>query len=173
MRRPLATFATVLALWALVSQANHALAPWHVYLWLGGLFVTFSALTLPLRAGLAASLLGGLLCDSTTAVAFGTHTLLFATAHVALFNIRDRVPRDETAGRVVIALLGNLALFLIFSFLQITRMPASGDVWPRLIFDLLCSQVFLALIAPWFFALQSRTLDFVDPDAAAYDRRLD
>ena len=36
--------------------------------------------------------------------------------------------------------------------------PAPAAIWPRLIVDLLCSQVFLVLIAPWFFALQTRAL---------------
>src|SRR6266540_6933047 len=111
MRRTLIIFATHVILWAIVTELNHVLAPQHVYLWVGALFMTFAAIALPLRGGLAASLLSGLLCDATSPVTFGTHTLLFAAAHVILFNVRDRVPRDETVGRVVIALLTNLALF--------------------------------------------------------------
>jgi hypothetical protein len=173
MRRTFAIFATLFLLWVLVSQLNHLLASWHVYLWVAGLFVTFAAIALPLRAGLAASLLGGLLCDATTPVAPGTHLLLFAAAHIILFNVRDRVPRDETVARVVIALLANLSLFLVFSFLQITRLPEPAAVWPRIIFDLICSQVFLALIAPWFFALQTRALAFAAPASADYDHRFE
>jgi hypothetical protein len=37
-------------------------------------------------------------------------------------------------------------------------LPAPAAAWPRQIADLVCSQVFLALIAPWFFALQHRAL---------------
>ena len=172
MRRTLVIFTTHVILWAVVAELNHALAPRHIYLWVGALFMTFAAITLPLRAGLAASLLGGLLCDATSPVVFGTHTLLFATAHVILFNLRDRVPRDETVGRVVIALLANLALFLVFSFLQISHLDNAATAWPRSIFDLLCSQLFLALIAPWYFALQTQALGLVEPLSEIYDRRL-
>ena len=56
------------------------------------------------------------------------------------------------------ALLANLALFLMFSFIQIARSPAPAVAWPRLIADLACSQIFLALVAPWFFALQLRAV---------------
>lgn len=171
MRRTLALFATLFLLWAIVAQVNHALSGVHVYLWIGGLFVTYSALALPLRSGLAASLLGGLLVDATTSVSFGLHALLFALAHTFIFNIRDRLPRDETTARVIVALFANLALFLVFSFLQIGRVPTPSTVWPRLILDLLCSQVFLTLVAPWFFALQARTLDAADAFASAYERR--
>ncbi len=158
MLRPFVTFLTLLVLWVLVAQVNHLLAETQVYLFIGGLFVAYAALALPLRDGLAAVLLGGLLFDSGAPVPFGTHALLFAAVHAIVFNIRDRLPRDETVARVIVALLANLGLFLALSFALIGRGPAPGTAWPRLIIDLACSQVFLALLAPWFFALQSRAL---------------
>jgi len=169
MRRCLVTFLTLFVLWMLVAQANHSLAPWHVYLFVGGLFVTYPALVLPARAGLIATLLAGLVFDSATPVPFGLHTVLFAAAHLLIFNIRDRVPREETVTRVVIALLANLAIFLVFSFLEIARIRVPGAVWPRLVFDLLCSQVFLVLIGPWFFALQAAANAWARPGGAAFD----
>ena len=75
-----------------------------------------------------------------------------------MFHIRDRVPRDDNIAAIIVVLLTNLALFLVFSFGQIHGSPAPAAVWPRLIADLVCSQVFLALVTPWFFALQARTL---------------
>jgi rod shape-determining protein MreD len=157
--RPSLTIAlTLILLWTLVAQINHALAELRVYLFVGSLFVVFSALKLPLRSGLAASLIGGLICDANSPANFGTHTLLFAAAHAVVFHLRDRLPRDDTIARLIASLLTNLALFLTFSFVQIARSPSPAAVWPRLILDLACSQVFLALIAPWFFALQHRAL---------------
>jgi rod shape-determining protein MreD len=156
--RAVVTFLVLLLLWVLVSQLNHALAGWHVFLFIGGLFITYPALALPLRDGLAATLVIGLVFDAASPVTFGLHALLFGLAHTWLFNLRDRLPRDELAARVVIALLANLALFLVFSFTQISRSPAPGLAWTRLIGDLLCSQVVIAAIAPWFFALQRRSL---------------
>ena len=160
MIRTLAALFVTLVLWALVAQLNHELAAVHVYLFVGGLVVTVSALVLPLRSGLAGSFCGGLVFDSVTPVAFGTHALLFATAHAFVFHLRDRLPRDDTTGRVVIALCCNLAVFLGFSFLQISRSAAPATAWPRLIADLIASQLFLALVAPWFFALQRQVLIF-------------
>jgi rod shape-determining protein MreD len=156
MRRFLALFATLVLLWALAAQANHALAPCHIYLFVGGLFITYSALGFPLRSGLAASFLAGLVVDANEPVVFGTHAMLFAAAHALLFHLRDRLPRDDSVGRIVIALLANFGLFLALSFARADRSPAS--VWPRLLADLVCSQIVLAVIAPWFFALQSRSL---------------
>jgi hypothetical protein len=159
MRRTLILFATQLVLWTLVFQLNHVLTGWRIYLFVGSLFVVYSALTQPLRVGLAATLLGGLICDAQSSPeTFGALTLLFAAAHVALFNLRDRVPRDDTIGRTVVALLANLALFLTFSFVQIGFSPAPAAAWPRLLMDLLCSQLFLTLVAPWVFAFQERAL---------------
>lgn len=158
MRRILVTFLTLLLLWVVVGEVNHALSGVHVYLFVGGLFVTYAALQLPLRHGLAAVMLIGLLADAHAPVRFGLQSLLFAISYVIIFNIRDHVPREETVARVFVALLTNLGVFLVFSFALIGRSPSPGAIWPRLFFDLLCSQVFLTLIAPWFFALQARAL---------------
>jgi rod shape-determining protein MreD len=81
-------------------------------------------LQLPLRAGLAVSLLAGLLCDANSQVMPGAHVLLFAAGHAVVFHLRDRLPRDQTVTRVIIALLANLGIFLVFSFLLIGRSPA-------------------------------------------------
>jgi rod shape-determining protein MreD len=156
MRRTLLLFASLLLLWGLVAELNHALGAWRVYIFAGALFVAYAALTQPLEIGLTASLLGGLVCDANAPVAFGTHFILFAAAHLLIHHIRERVPRDDRIACILIVLFANLALFLLFSFTQIHRSPAPAAVWPRLFADLACSQVFLALVTPWFFALQER-----------------
>jgi len=158
MRRAAVLFATLVLLWTVVAQANEALASAHVYLFAGGLYVTFAALVLPGGPGLAAVLLAGLLCDANAPVRFGTHALLFAAAHAVLVQLRDRLPHEHTAGRVVVALLANLGLFLALSLLRMGRLPDPAEAWGRLGSDLVASQLFLALAAPWFFALQTRAL---------------
>ena len=80
-------------------------------------------------------------------------------------QLRDRLPRDDTLSRVLIALFANLGLFLVFSFTQVARSPAPASLWPRLFADLACSQILLALIAPWFFAIQARALALTDHEA--------
>jgi rod shape-determining protein MreD len=161
VRRTLTLFATLVLLWICVAQLNHALSNVRVYVFVGALFVVFAALTQPLRAGLIATLLGGLVCDANAPVALGTHTLLFAAAHVTLFHLRDRVPRDDNISAIIVALLTNLALFLVFSVTQIHHSPAPAAAWMRLIVDLLCSQLVLVLVTPWFFALQAQALALV------------
>jgi rod shape-determining protein MreD len=158
VRRTLTLFVTLIVLWAVIAQINHALAGFRVYLFAGGLFVAFAATTQPRRSGLIASILAGLMCDANAPVIFGTHMLLFVAAHVTLFHVRDRVPRDDSVSAIIVVLLTNLGLFLVFSFTQIPASPSPATIWPRLIVDLLCSQVFLALVTPWFFALQTRSL---------------
>jgi len=158
MRRVLALLPTQVLLWALVAQLNHEIAPFHVYIFAGGLFVTYAALGFPLRAGMAASFLAGLVVDANAPVPFGTHAILFAAAAALIHHMRDRLPRDDTVGRVVIAMLANFGLLLALSFVEGGITSAPFDLWPRLLADLVCSQVALALAAPWFFALQGRTL---------------
>jgi rod shape-determining protein MreD len=155
-------FLSTLLLWAVTAQLNHALAPWRLYVFVGALAVTLPALTFSLRGGLLASFLGGLIFDAVAPVTFGTHAVCFALTHAVVFNFRDRVPRDDTLSRVIIALFANLGLFLLFSFSQVMRSPAPASLWPRLFADLACSQICLALIGPWFFAIQARALALVD-----------
>jgi hypothetical protein len=171
MRRLLILFATLVLLWTIVAQLNHALSSFagmRVYLFAGSLYLTFAALTQPLRPGLLSVILGGMICDANSpADIFGSHTLLFMAGFFVVHNLRDRIPRDDTTGRIVVALLANLALFLAFSFSQVTRLPLPGAVWPRLLVDLVCSQAFVALVTPWFFALQSRALVLAQVDREA------
>jgi rod shape-determining protein MreD len=159
MRVAAVLFLTLYLLRALVAEANSALSGLHVWLFAGGLFVAYSALMAPFSQGFAASVLGGLLCDSVAPVPFGTHAALFGTAHAAVYNLRERLQRDETLVRVVVALLLNMALFLSLCLLRIRHVPAGATVWPRLLSDLAWSQAAVAAAAPWFFALQLRSLE--------------
>lgn len=161
MARALTVFGTVSILWVLVAQLNHVLAPLQIHLFIGGLFVTLAALRLSPREGLAATLLAGALADANSPVWFGTHLLLFATAHVVIFHLRDRLPWTETVVRVLVALFANLGIFLALSVVQLAGHPATGSAWLRLFFDLLCSQLTITLIGPWFFALQIRALQLL------------
>jgi hypothetical protein len=158
MRRTLVHLGSLILLWGLAVELNHALTELRIYLFVGALFVLHAALLQPRGAGLAAVLLGGFVCDATTPVLFGTHALLFAAGHGIIFNLRDRVPRDDAISQIIVALLLNLGLFLAFSFTQIHRSPAPAAVWPRLLVDLVCSQVLLGIVTPWILALQSRAL---------------
>jgi hypothetical protein len=177
MLRTAVTFLTLLLLWLLLAQVNHLLAPLHVYLFAGGLFVTYAALRLPLRSGLAAVLLAGLLCDANMPIAGDLPSLRFSLSHVhllcfglafaAIYRLRDRLARDETSIRVFVALLANLGLFLALSFTRVPAAPAPGAAWLRLFFDLACSQAVLALVAPWFFALQARVLQLARAESVA------
>jgi rod shape-determining protein MreD len=158
MRRTLVLFGTSLLLWTLVTQLNDAIAPWHLHVFAGSLYVAFAALTQPREAGLASACLAGLVCDANAPVAFGTHLLLFAAAQLIVVHVRHRIPRDDTIAAVVVVLLTNLALFIVFSFTRIHDLPAPAALWPRLLADLACSQVVLAAATPWFFSLQARAL---------------
>lgn len=164
MRRSAVLFASLLLLWALVAELNHALSPLHVWIFAGGLYVGQVALRQSQRSGLALALLAGGVCDASTPVAFGTHALLFAAAQLVLFRLRDRIPREDALAATLVALFTNFALFLLLAFTQGHLAPAGA--WPRLLADLVCSQIFVALVTPWFFALQARAVALADTVAA-------
>jgi rod shape-determining protein MreD len=159
MRASLVLFLTLCLLRTLVAEANSALSGLHVWLFAGGLFVAYSALMVPFRQGFAASVLGGLLCDAAAPVPFGTHAALFGAAHAAVYNLRERLQRDETPVQVVVVLVVNAAFFLVLTLARVRHVPSAATVWPRLLSDFGWSQAAVALAAPWFFALQLRSLE--------------
>lgn len=163
MRRGLIVFATLVLLWTITGIVNNALAGWRVHLFLGGLFVAFAAAALSFRAGFWTVVAGGALCDVGSPLPFGTFALLFASAHVILTQVGDRLPHDHLIGRVAIALLVNLGLYLLISFLRLHGCPQPGVYWLRALTDLLFSQLAIILAAPWFFALQEQCLAHARP----------
>jgi cell shape-determining protein MreD len=169
MRVALVLFLTLFLLRALVAEANTALSGLHVWLFAGGLFVAYSALMVPFRQGFAASVLGGLLCDAAAPVPFGTHAALFGAAHAAVYNLRERLQREETSVRLAVVLSLNAAFFLIITLARVRHVPAHVTVWPRLLSDFGWSEVAVAVAAPWFFALQLRSLELARaiPDRSA------
>ncbi|HYC70612.1 MAG TPA: hypothetical protein VEB66_05360 [Opitutaceae bacterium] len=168
LRWTLAAVANLLLLW-LTGLANHHLASaWFPFrdhftghLYLGGLFVTFSALRLDSRNGWIAVTVTGLLADAMTPVPFGTSVVLLGLAYAALLHGRQRFPRDEPLFGTVVALFTNLFLFLALSFFLVGANPSPARAWVRLLTDLVLSQLAIALVTPWFLALQSRGFELV------------
>lgn len=148
-----------MVLWTCVCQLNHALSSLHLSVFVGGLLVTFSALRLGFREGWWCSILIGLFLDSSAAVSFGFHALFFAIAHTMIYNFRGRFPREETIFGVIVALVANLVLFLMITFALIHRSPAPPAMILRLLCELFASELLILIVAPWFFALQERSLE--------------
>ena len=171
-RRVLILVSASLLLALLLGQLNHHLATWQVHVWCGGLFIAFAGLRMAYGAGATAAFLAGLLLDANAPIAFGTQGFLFLAAHAVVFTLRARAPRGEVAVGVVVSLLANLGLFLAMGFLRIDAGGESARSWMRSFADLLFSQVVLALIAPWFFALQQRMLEPTAGSTRSFSRPL-
>ncbi|MBC8009593.1 MAG: hypothetical protein H7067_05815 [Burkholderiales bacterium] len=160
LRQVLVLLACAGGLVALVGQLNHVLSPLALTLTVPGLLIIYAALRLPLRPGLAVACLAGLWIDAAAPVGFGRHALLFGFAFCVVHNLRSRLPREETLVAVVAALFVNLALFVVAALLDLGALPDPAAGGLRLLADLFVSQLFTALIGPWFIALQTRSLQF-------------
>lgn len=163
MRRLLLLFVPLVLLWAIQDLGNFTLAARHAHVFLGGLIVTFVAVAEDEPAGLFALIFAGLVYDAHTPVPFGTHAFLFAIARLALRRLRERLPHEDTVGRVAIALLCNLGIFGVLSFFELNGAPSPGSYWGRTLWDLVVSQGAVILIGPWFFALQESALAYARP----------
>jgi len=172
MRRTVVFFLTQFLLWALVSQANHELTPWGIALFLGGLFVGLSALTFDRREALVGALAAGFLHDVGTPLPFGTHALAFAAAVVFIQHVRHRLNRHEGLVTVMVILITNLGLFLVISAVALRLLPDADRLTSRVFSDLIASQIVLALVSPWFRALQTQALRLggcaTSPETAAH-----
>jgi rod shape-determining protein MreD len=162
-------FLTLTVLQALVAGANDLIAPLHLSLFAGGLYVGTAAFMLPFRAGFFALFAAGLACDANSGAPFGTHAFLFTTAHVFLYHFRDRLPHEETVGRVFIVLLCNLALFAALTLVSLRSPSLLSRAGYRFASDLVISQLVIAVIAPWFFSFQRQSLALV---GAIRERRI-
>ena len=150
-----------LLLWWLTGLINDRLATSAVHLYLGGLFIAYAAVRLDGKHGLIATVLTGLMLDAAEPVPFGASVLLFGLVHATLLYGRQRFPREGAIFGIVVALLANLFLFIALSFLLIGANPRPAEAWLRIFVDLLLSQLFILLIAPWFLALQDRAMELV------------
>jgi rod shape-determining protein MreD len=159
--RWLIVFAANLLLWWLVGLANNYLAASALHLYVGGLFVVYSALRLDPRHGRIAVLLTGLLIDALEPVPYGTSLLLLGLVHATLLYGRRRFPREGAVFGIVVALFANLFLVIALSFLLVGASPRPASAWLRIFADLLASQLLLLVITPWFLSLQDRVMELV------------
>lgn len=172
MRRHIAILLGSSALLGLIlGQVNHYLAPWQMHVWCGGLFVTFAGLRLGYQSGATVCFLAGLLLDAGSLLPFGTQAFLFLAGHAIVSALRARAPRDDTLVGIMIALITNLALFLALGLLRIGQAIQPADTWLRAFADLLISQLVIALIGPWYLAVQKRLLEIGGSDLRELARR--
>ena len=159
--RWLIVFLANVLLWWLVGLANNHLSTSSIHFYVGGLFVVYSALRLDHKHGLIAMVLTGLLVDAAEPVPYGTSMLLLGLVHATLVYGRRRFPREGAVFGIVVALLCNLFLVIVLSFLLVGTNPRPGSAWLRIFVDLLASQLLIAAITPWFLSLQDRAMELV------------
>src|SRR5258708_39428201 len=113
------------------------------------------------RHGVISFLLAGLLRDGGEPVPFGTSLVLLGVVHATLLYGRQRFPREGSVFGLVVALLTNLFLFIVLSFLLVGDNPRPGGAWPGIMVDLLPAQLVLAPITPLFLALPDSATELV------------
>lgn len=139
------------------GQLNHYLAHLPASVFLTGLCLPVAGLRLRFRPGLIAMFLSGLVVDAGRPVPFGSSALLLSTLFTWWYSVRSRLPREGVGPVVFGALIANLLLFGAQPLL-VGAPLATGATWSRVAVDLVFSQIAVALLAPWFAALQEQAL---------------
>jgi rod shape-determining protein MreD len=86
---------------------------------------------------------------------------------IFLQHVRHRLNRHEGLIIVMVILIANLGLFLAVSAVAVRLLPDAGGLTSRVFSDLIASQLTLALVAPWFLALQAKALEIAGVAAPA------
>ncbi|OAM87145.1 hypothetical protein AW736_24250 [Termitidicoccus mucosus] len=157
-RTPIIVILCGILLCTVAAQLNHYLSSLHISVFVGGLLVVFPALRLRHRHGWRIIVPLGLWCDAATPLPFGLLTMLLLLAHAVIFQLRSRIPRAEPLVGVAVALIANIALFAAVAIFCALRLDAPSGLALRLFVDLLASELLIALIGPWFFAVQEHAL---------------
>ncbi|MDR0901680.1 MAG: hypothetical protein LBM92_02795 [Opitutaceae bacterium] len=156
-RTPVIIILCGILLCTVAAQLNHYLSPLHISVFAGGLLVVFPALRLRHSHGWRVLVPLGLWCDAATPLPFGLLTMLLLAAHSVIFQFRSRIPAGPLAV-VVVALAANIVIFAGVTLFCVFRREAPPGIALRFLVDLLASGLLVALVAPWFFALQEHAL---------------
>lgn len=157
-RQPLVVIVCGVLLWAITAQINHYLAVWHLNLFTGGLMIAYAALRFRSRIIWRVALPLGLWLDAASDAPFGMHAALLLLAGIIIHKLRGRKPRADLIFSVIVAVLANAALFVAAAAVFAIRGPAPSGMIPTLLLDFMLSGAFVLLVAPWYFALQTRAL---------------
>lgn len=163
MLRVLILFLVHLLLWGIFATLNHAVAPWQLYLYTGGLFITYAGLKLDARTGLAVALLSGCLFDAGAPVTFGQQAITHALGFLWLYRMRNRIAHDIPVIQASVAVLANSALYLALFVIHFHHLNSFATIWPRFLWEMLFSSLLVGLVAPWVMALQSEALRLITP----------
>jgi hypothetical protein len=140
------------------GQCNHYLAHLPVSVFLGGLFLPVAGLRLRMKPGFIALFLTGLFFDAARPVPFGSSALLLGALFATWYTFRPRLPREGMGAAVTGALLANAALFFAQPLLLGPGLASAAATGSRVFWDFVFSEIAVALLGPWFFALQEKAL---------------
>ena len=151
-------FAANLLLAMIAREFNHYLAPVSVSVLIVGLALPVPALRLTTGPALLALTLTGLAIDATTPAAFGSTSAMLVIGLLILRAFRQRLVRDSFVTHLAAGLGMNLVLFIAQPFFAGGIQAYDTPTISRVLVDMIASQVVVAALAWWFFALQERAL---------------
>lgn len=145
-------------LWLILTELNHYLSIWSLYIMTPALFVLYPALNLSYRKGLLISLLTGLLQDSALPLSSnGFFTLALPTLHLITFRLRDKLHREGGLDTVLLLQVINLITLLVLTvLLSPSQLGGLSAHFLALLLQVLISQLFILVTGNYFLGLQRR-----------------
>jgi len=138
----------------LVQLTNSMLSWTGLYVYLGGLYVLFSASFCHWRSGLLAVLATGLLYDAMHPVPFGLSMALLGFAYLVALRVSPQIDPHSPLHFVLVGLVLNALLFLAMTLTLGRGYLGNGAYWAQAGLDFLASAVAVALVGHWFHGFQ-------------------
>ena len=153
-------------LFFIIDQLNAWLLPWQLHLNLDSLYLIFICLYFRLYSGLAVAVFSGALAYAGLPGWEGG-LVIWTAAFLLGLQCREYVHRDNPLQVVLLALAGNLFIFLALTLSTGSPLWSSWAWWLSLLTDLILSEgLVLLVVLPWI-SLQRRILLFSGIDLAA------
>ena len=150
----------------LVAEANHFLSGMHLHLIPAGLFVAYAAVRFSQRPGFISTLGAGVLLEAGREGPWGVQLFLLLVLHSLLLRFRRRLAPGELWQLAIAATACTLLNGIGLSLAGLIARPEIGPYLLKCSVDLLLATAVTALVAPWWFSLQSHGLGLL-----GFDRR--
>ncbi|MEM0966038.1 MAG: hypothetical protein AAGJ81_07825 [Verrucomicrobiota bacterium] len=144
----------------IILELNSFIASYSLYITVGGIFVVYPALRMPLNTGFPVVLLTGALWDAITPAPFGLYLFVLGFLYAGLYLQRNRFRSRRTFHLAVVSLGTNFILLLVVS---VWFLPSAAffSYASRCAIELLLSEAVVVLLAYWIFDLQEVSVSLV------------
>ncbi len=128
------------------TQFNFYIAPFGISILITGMLLSFSSLNLNHIQGSLSLIPIAFLIDTKTPFPLGSSLLMLIGLHYAAVIVRYQLRRESEAASLATALVANLAIYIVYTFLAAANLGTEGINAFQIAMNLLISSLVIALL---------------------------